>query len=159
MRTEIERPPGDVYRFIAVEHGRNHPRWDTRALQLIQITPGPISVGTRFAYKRRVLPGLTQKLELVVTEMEPDRKFAFRLEGSMRARASYTLQPASRPAATVVQAIGDFDVPGPQWLAPLMSTIVRRGVKQSQRRIKQMVEAGASAPWPWPGNDPRQPPV
>jgi Polyketide cyclase / dehydrase and lipid transport len=145
MRTEIERPPGDVYRFIAVEHGRNHPRWDTRTLQFSQLTPGPVAVGTRFAYRRRVLPSLTQKLELVVTELEPDRKFAFCMEGSMRARASYTLQPGSRPAATVVQAVGDFEVPGPQFLAPLMRAIVKRGVKQSQRRIKQLVEAGAPA--------------
>jgi hypothetical protein len=143
MRTEIQKPPDDVYRFIAIEHGRNHPRWDTRALQLIQLAPGPVAVGTRFAYRRRVLPGVTQKLELVVTEMEPDRKFAFRIEGSMRARASYTLQPGSRPAATVVQAVGDFEVPGPQLLAPLMRAIVKRGVRQSQRRIKQMVEERA----------------
>jgi hypothetical protein len=35
-RTEIARPPADVYRFIATEHGRNHPRWDAWAVEFKQ---------------------------------------------------------------------------------------------------------------------------
>jgi hypothetical protein len=143
-RTEIEKPPADVYRFIATEHGRNHPRWDTRAVEFVQLDPGPVAVGTRFAYKRKLpLPGVTQKLQLVVTEMEPERRFAFRMEGSMRAHVSYTLRPGPAPSATVVEAVAEFQVPGPQLLAPLMKMAVNRGAREGQRRIRQMVEAGA----------------
>jgi hypothetical protein len=35
----------DVWRFVAVEHVRNHPRWDPD-MELEQVTEGPIGVGT-----------------------------------------------------------------------------------------------------------------
>jgi hypothetical protein len=41
----IGRPPADVFRFIAVEHVRNHPRWDPK-MELEQLTEGAIRVGT-----------------------------------------------------------------------------------------------------------------
>ena len=31
-RTEIEKPRAEVYRFIANEHGRDHPRWTAEQL-------------------------------------------------------------------------------------------------------------------------------
>jgi uncharacterized protein YndB with AHSA1/START domain len=140
-RTEIAKPPAEVYRFIATEHGRNHPRWDSGAVDMTQRDPGPVAVGTRFDYKRKAF-GRIQVLELVVTEMEPDRKLAFRIEGPMRAKVSYTLEPGT-PSRTVVHFVGLFEVPGPQLLAPLMKVGVNRETKGSQSRIKQMVEAGS----------------
>jgi hypothetical protein len=41
----IERPPADVFRFFAVNHVQNHPRWDPQ-MELEQVTEGPIGVGT-----------------------------------------------------------------------------------------------------------------
>jgi hypothetical protein len=46
---------------------------------MTQRNPGPVVVGTRFDYKRKAL-GRIQLLELVVTEMELDRKLAFRIQ-------------------------------------------------------------------------------
>jgi hypothetical protein len=139
-RTEIAKPPADVYRFIATEHGRNHPRWDAWAVEFTQIDPGPVVVGTRFAYKRKAFGPVAQSLELVVTEMDPDRRFAFRFSGSTQANVSYTLQAAG-PAATVVDFEGRFEVPGPQILARLMTGSMDRQVTDGQRRIKQLVES------------------
>jgi hypothetical protein len=140
IRTEIAKLPAEVYRFIATEHGRNHPRWDAWAVEFKQIDPGPVVVGTRFAYKRRAFGPLRQTLELVVTEMDSDRRFAFRFSGSTQANISYTLQPAGA-AATVVQFDGRFEVPGPQFLARLMKGSMDRQVTDGQRRIKQLVES------------------
>lgn len=137
-RTEIAKLPAAVYRFIATEHGRNHPRWDSGAVEMRQLDSGPVAVGTRFDYKRKAL-GQILALELVVTEMEPDRKLAFRIEGPMRARISYTLEPEA-PSSTVLHFVGLFEVPGPQLLARLAKVAVNRD--GSQGRIKQMVEAG-----------------
>jgi hypothetical protein len=140
-RTAIAKPPAEVYRFIATEHGRNHPRWDAWAVEFKQIDPGPVVVGTRFAYKRKAFGPISQTLELVVTEMESDRRFAFRFSGSTKAIVSYTLQPEGA-AATAVQFTGRFEVPGPQFLAPLMKGSMDRQVTDGQRRIKQLVESG-----------------
>jgi uncharacterized protein YndB with AHSA1/START domain len=139
--TEIAQPPAEVYRFIATEHGRNHPRWDSGAVEMTQLDAGPVAVGTRFDYKRKML-GRIQMLELVVTEMEPDRKLAFRIEGPMRARVTYTLEPGA-PSSTVVHFLGVFEVPGPQLLARLMKVAVNRDTRGSQGRIKRMIEAAS----------------
>lgn len=140
-RTEVARPPADVYRFIAIDHGRNHPRWDAWAVEFKQLDPGPVVVGTRFAYKRKAFGPISQTLQLVVTEMDLDRRFAFRFSGSSRASVAYTLQPAG-DAGTVVEFDGRFEMPGPQFLGPLMKGSVDRQVADGQRRIKQMVESG-----------------
>jgi hypothetical protein len=139
-RTEIAKLPAEVYRFIATEHGRNHPRWDAWAVEFKQIDPGPVVVGTRFAYKRKAFGPISQNLDLVVTEMDADRRFAFRFSGSTQAKVSYTLQPAGA-AATVLQVDGRFELPGPQFLVRLMKGSVDRQVTDAQRRIKQLVES------------------
>jgi hypothetical protein len=36
----IDRPPAEVFRFIAVDHVRNHPRWDPK-MAIEQLTEGP----------------------------------------------------------------------------------------------------------------------
>jgi hypothetical protein len=141
IRTEIAKLPAEVYRFIAIEHGRNHPRWDAWAVEFKQIDPGPVVVGTRFAYKRKAFGPISQTLELVVTEMDSDRRFAFRLSGSSQANIAYTLQPAGA-AATMVQLDGHFEVSGPQFLAGLLKGPVDRQTTDAQRRIKQLVESG-----------------
>jgi hypothetical protein len=41
----IDRSPAEVFRFIATEHVRNHPRWDPK-MELQQLSDGPIGVGT-----------------------------------------------------------------------------------------------------------------
>lgn len=46
--TEIAKPAADLYRFIATEHGRNHARRDSGAIEIRQLDPGPVAVGTRF---------------------------------------------------------------------------------------------------------------
>jgi hypothetical protein len=141
-RTEIAKPPADVYQFIATDHGRNHPRWDAWAVEFKQIDTGPVAVGTRFAYKRKAFGPISQTMELVVTEMDTDRRFAFRFSGPSQASITYTLQPADG-AGTVLEFDGRFHMPGPQFLGPLMSGTVDRQVSDGQRRIKQMVESGA----------------
>jgi hypothetical protein len=42
---EIDRPVATVWRFFAVEHIRNHPRWDPD-VRLEQVSEGPVALGT-----------------------------------------------------------------------------------------------------------------
>ena len=45
VHIEVDRPVDDVWRFYAVEHVRNHPRWDSD-MHLEQLSDGPIGLGT-----------------------------------------------------------------------------------------------------------------
>jgi hypothetical protein len=71
----IDRPPTDVFRFYAVEHVRNHPRWDPD-MHLEQVTPGPIGVGTVIRRHLDTRYGTPTEGTMEVTEFEPDRAFA-----------------------------------------------------------------------------------
>jgi hypothetical protein len=46
VSTTIDRPVGVVWHFWAVDHVRNHPRWDPD-MELEQISDGPMGLGTR----------------------------------------------------------------------------------------------------------------
>ncbi len=41
----VDRSASDAFRIFAIEHVRNHPRWDPY-MQLDQLSDGPIGVGT-----------------------------------------------------------------------------------------------------------------
>jgi Polyketide cyclase / dehydrase and lipid transport len=42
----IERPPAEVFRFIATDHFQNHPKWDPAVTAITKTSPGPMGVGT-----------------------------------------------------------------------------------------------------------------
>src|SRR5918996_1525525 len=46
VSTDIDRPVAAVWQWYAVEHVRNHPRWDPD-MELEQISQGPIGLVTR----------------------------------------------------------------------------------------------------------------
>jgi hypothetical protein len=41
----IERPPAEVFRFVATDHLQNHPKWDPAVTAITQTSPGPMGVG------------------------------------------------------------------------------------------------------------------
>ena len=42
----IERPPAEVFRFVATDHFQNHPKWDPAVTYINKTSPGPMGVGT-----------------------------------------------------------------------------------------------------------------
>ena len=71
----IDRPLADVFRFYAVNHVQNHPRWDPD-MQLEQLTEGPIGVGTVIR-RRHTHYGEPIEGTMEVTEYEPVGRFAW----------------------------------------------------------------------------------
>jgi hypothetical protein len=68
VSTTIDRPVADVWRFYAVEHVRNHPRWDPD-MELEQISDGPIELDTRIR-RRNSRSGEPVEGEMEVVEWE-----------------------------------------------------------------------------------------
>ncbi len=66
---EIARPLADVWQFWAVEHVRNHPRWDPD-IELEQISEGPMGRGTRIR-RRNTRWETPVDGEMEVVEFEP----------------------------------------------------------------------------------------
>jgi hypothetical protein len=69
----IDRPLADVFRFYAVRHVQNHPRWDPD-MELEQLTEGPIGVGTVIR-RRHTHYGEPIEGTMEVVEYNPDRAF------------------------------------------------------------------------------------
>jgi hypothetical protein len=126
----IERPPADVFRFVATDHVENHPRWDPQ-LSLVQETPGPIGVGTRI--RRRRTGGESRvEGEMEITEYEPDRAMAAVIrDGPMEIRSWMTVEPEGEAASRLTFTVESDDVPVDMMEEP---------IKGSLRRIKEMIE-------------------
>jgi hypothetical protein len=126
----IDRPPADVFRFVATDHVKNHPRWDPQ-MSLVQETPGPIGVGTRI---RRSRSGGETPVEgkMEITEFDPDRSMgAVIRDSSMELRSLMTLEPEGEAGSRLTFTVESDD-------APL--DMMEEPIKGSLRRIKEMVE-------------------
>lgn len=77
VSTEIDRPVAAVWRWYAVEHVRNHPRWDTE-MELEQVSDGPIGLGTVIRRRNRHF-GEPIDGEMEIVEWAPERAMAARI--------------------------------------------------------------------------------
>jgi hypothetical protein len=140
----IERPPAEVFQFVATEHFQNHPKWDPAVTSITQTSPGPIGVGTT---ARLVRSDRGRRVEgtMEVTEYEPVSRFTeVSRFGPFTLHARATLATVT-PASTRLELVIDTHARGPiQLLLPLMKGTFRKTMARSLRIIKEQVEATAS---------------
>lgn len=73
----IDRPIDKVFRFYAVDHVRNHPRWDSD-IELWLDSDAPIGVGT-IIHRRNKRSGTPVEGTMEVVEFEPNRMLAMEI--------------------------------------------------------------------------------
>jgi hypothetical protein len=139
----IERPPAEVFRFVATDHFQNHPKWDPAVTAITQTSPGPMGVGTT-ARLVRTDQGWRVEGTMEVTEYEPVRSFTeVSRFGPFPLRARATLAPVA-PASTRLELVIETHARGAiRWLLPLMRGTFRKTMASSLRSIKEQVEATA----------------
>jgi uncharacterized protein YndB with AHSA1/START domain len=127
----IHRPPAVVFRFIVVNHIRNHPRWDPK-MELQQLSEGPIRVGT-IIRRRRTHTGAPTEGTMEVVEYKPDRTFGMVIrDGPVEMRSRMTFEPDGE-GGTIIR--GSVDVPA-------MAEPMDSGpIEASLRRIKELIES------------------
>jgi Polyketide cyclase / dehydrase and lipid transport len=140
----IERPPAEVFRFVATEHFHNHPKWDPAVTSITKTSPGPIGVGTT-ARLVRTDRGRRVEGSMEVTEYQPVSSFTqVSRFGRFTLHARATLEPVA-PASTSLELVIDTRARGAiRLLLPLMRGTFRKTMARSLRSIKQQVEATAS---------------
>jgi uncharacterized protein YndB with AHSA1/START domain len=130
MTQRIERPPADVFRFIATDHVRNHPRWDTK-MNLEQLTDGPMGVGTVIR-RRHTHPGYPVEGTMEVVEFEQDHAIGMVIrDGETEMRSRMTFEPEGEEATLIT---ADLDVPS------LAEPMDPGPIQQSLRRMKELIE-------------------
>jgi len=73
----IDRPIDKVFHFYAVDHVRNHPRWDSD-IELWLDSDAPIGVGT-IIHRRNKRSGTPVEGTMEVVEFEPNRMLAMEI--------------------------------------------------------------------------------
>ena len=140
--TEIGRPAAEVYRFVATEHARNHPRWDPGIIDFTQVGEGPVAKGTEFTFARKMMGG-RKPMKLQVTDLEPDRSMSFRVSGPMTMDMRMIVEPAGEQSSRLTFK-GGGQISGPMRLmTPMIRSQMSKEIAKAQQRIKEMVEAGA----------------
>ena len=132
----INKPPSVVFDFVAVNHLRNHPRWDPH-MELRQLTDGPLGVGTRFE-RRHTRIGAPIEGAMEVVEFEPGQSMGFIIHdqtpnGPLEVRSRSTLEPLDEGASTRMTIYLDI----PAMDASMDPTMI----EGSLRRMKELIEA------------------
>jgi Polyketide cyclase / dehydrase and lipid transport len=139
----IERPPAEVFRFVATDHFQNHPKWDPAVTSITQTSPGPMGAGTT-ARLVRTDRGRRVEGTMEVTEYQPVSSFT-----EVSRFGPFTLHARARlaavaPASTRLELVIDTRARGViRLLLPLMRGTFRKTMARSLRSIKEQVEATA----------------
>ncbi len=104
----IDRPIDKVFHFYAVEHVRNHPRWDPD-IELWLDSERPIGVGT-IIRRRNKRSGKPIEGTMEVLEFEPNRLLAMLIhDGPAEMRGRTTFEAISAHQTRITTFI---DIPG-----------------------------------------------
>jgi uncharacterized protein YndB with AHSA1/START domain len=126
----IDRPPAEVFRFVATDHVVNHPRWDP-FMELEQVSEGPMRVGTVIR-RHNSRSGAVVEGTMEVVEYQPDRVFALRIEdGPLVMHTRMLFEPAGKSSTRIT---GSIDIPAMD--APMDPS----PIGESLRRMKQLIE-------------------
>ena len=131
----IDRPIDKVFHFYAVEHVRNHPRWDPD-IELWLDSDAPIGVGT-LIHRRNKRSGTPVEGTMEVVEFEPDRVIAMVIrEGpaEMRGRTTFESISANRTKIMLI-----LDIPGMD--ASTDKTFLNSRLERSAQIRKQIMES------------------
>jgi hypothetical protein len=134
VSTEVDRPIATVWRWYAVEHVRNHPRWDPD-MELDQITPGPIGYGTRIRRRNRHFDEPIDG-EMEVVEWEPERSMGVHIRDANTetdGRVAFESLGSDRTRLTI-----EADFPG---MDAVTAARIRPLMDRTARNIRQLLEA------------------
>jgi uncharacterized protein YndB with AHSA1/START domain len=132
---EIERPPAEVFKFLA--DGENDRHWRDGVLDVKRKSGGGKGAiyeqGVKGPFGRRV------PADYEVTEFEPNRKIAFRaIAGPVRPEGSYLLEPA--PGGTrLTFALSATPTGLAKLMTPMVAKTMRAEVTQLGR-LKDVLE-------------------
>ncbi len=130
----IDLPVADVWRWRAVDHVRNHPRWDPD-IQLEQLSDGPMGLGTTIR-RLNTRWGAPVEGEMEVVEWEPERSIAFLVRDAnmeMRGRATFEAIGPQQTRLTI-----DTDIPGiDEQAEAFLAALMERSAENVRRLIAE----------------------
>ena len=138
VRVSIRRTVEDVFAYVTKVEAM--PEWRGDVAEAVQLTDGPLGVGTRIRAGGRLL-GRPLGIVVEVTELEPGATFAYRpVSGQLRTYNVYTF--ASKAGGTQITLTDEIALGGMfGLLEPLMARVTRRQYQANLGRLKAILEA------------------
>jgi uncharacterized protein YndB with AHSA1/START domain len=131
----IDRPIDKVFHFFAVEHVRNHPRWDSD-IELWLDSDAPIGVGTTIR-RRNKRGGTPVEGTMEVVEFEPNRVLAMEIHDGPAVMYGKTTFDAINENQTKITTI--IDIP---WMDENTDkTFMNNRLAQVSQIRKQLMES------------------
>lgn len=135
----IDRPPGAVFDFIAVDFARNYRRWSPEVQRLEMLTPGPLGVGSR-ARQVRIDQGRRSDTTFEVVTWEPPDRVGF-AERSRAFLIEYRLEPvAGRTRLSFTFELTRLEL-HMRPFTKLIALAVQDGAQRTVHNIKGLLEA------------------
>jgi len=131
----IDRPIDKVFHFYAVEHVRNHPRWDSD-IELWLNSDAPIGVGT-VIHRRNKRSGTPVEGTMEILEFEPNRVIAMIINdgpAEMRGRTTFEALSDNQTKITLI-----VDIPGMDGSTD--KTFLNNRLDRSAQIRKQLMES------------------
>jgi hypothetical protein len=130
LSKSIDRTPADVFNFYAVNHVRNHPRWDPD-MELVQVSEGPIGLGTVIRRRHTHYGELTEGTMKVV-KYEHNRSFSVVInDGPIEIRGHMSIEPEADGGTCLTIGI---EIPGSE--NPINPALIERTLNN----IKALIE-------------------
>ncbi len=136
---DIARTPAEVFSYLAdLEHT---PEWNWAITSTRKVSPGPVTVGSRFRQTRSVPRPAVEMLE--VTRFDPDRRIEIVGDlASFPAHLTYELSPG--PRGTSLTNSVEIDAAGPLGiLGSLFTGRVRASVAGNLGVLRTLLEEQA----------------
>lgn len=131
----IDRPVDKVFHFFAVEHVRNHPRWDPD-IELWLDSDKPIGVGT-IIRRRNKRSGTPVEGTMEVVEFEPNRVIAMVIHDGPTVMSGRTTFEALNDNQTKITTV--IDIP---WMDENADkTFLNSKLERSAQIRKQLIES------------------
>ena len=133
----IDRPPEQVFQYVAAEHFQHHPEWDPNVVELTQTSLGPMGIGTTARLVRRD-QGKRVEGTVEVVGYEPNQSFAAVARfGPFVLRQRAVFEPLAGGRTRLTLTI-DTEAAGiMHFLLPLFKRTFARTMAQSLQRINQ----------------------
>lgn len=131
----IDRPVAEVFRLHAIEHVRNHPRWDPY-MHLEQVSEGPIGVGTII---KRVNTHSGRPVEgtMEVVEFEPSQAMGMVIhDGGLEMKGRATYEAGGDDRSTLI-----LNVEFPGMDESTDPSLLISEMQRALRNIKQFIES------------------
>lgn len=123
----VDKPPADVFDYIAVRYFDNHTKFDPEVHKMIWRTKPPVTKGTKGTEKRS-FAGMPVLLDFEVTSFDKPKYFAFKnTSGPFLLDRSYSLE--SLNGGTKVTFV--FDMRPKNWTAKPIFALLKNKSKNN----------------------------